>query len=568
MVELRGERERIVGEYHRSTDNDEQVLAQERVSETVEGGYEIRAQLSAESMVGGAYTHTVAGPLLRIAAWCDIMAWGGWLESDVRTSRDRRAHDSLPHELRACNRGATDHGVEAHRRSIDQARALWTGVGIRNHLHARECAGRRCGHCRLNRDRRRCARCPNRRRRPMESNHRPGEEQQPSGSSGQPDAQSRDFGNPPPVTTWRRPGQTRLDALLDFVPRWGRPPGVTPWEPGHEIRIQSLGGIVSKERRRYTIVGHGEFHRSVLKHRNWTINSSQKMTHSKSHTVVIGGPGTASSTDTDESGDAPGAPSIERGRDTLEVRGDARLEFHSRTIMMSGFVTRRLENGVVRMASLEGVICGGAFVRAVAGPSANMSPLCSGDVYGGGARSAINRSMLALLHYRAAAAAAWASGVYVRASNIVVEPLLSAPSSPGPRSMILAKLARLAAAANKVLTPLRAVLAPLDILIGLITFVPMLFFGLGMLALSLIRAPIPIPPMGPPRVHQAHGPLRAGFLQHGAQHLKEGESCSCRLRSGHVHRHARCLQDSALAVPAPFPNIARTRWSFRDTSRS
>ena len=83
MLDIRGERERIVDEYHRSTDNDEQVLAQDQLSETVEAGYEIRAALSAESMIGGAYAHTVVGPCLRLAGWCDFMAWGGWLEADI-----------------------------------------------------------------------------------------------------------------------------------------------------------------------------------------------------------------------------------------------------------------------------------------------------------------------------------------------------------------------------------------------------------------------------------------------------------------------------------------------------
>ena len=83
MTYVRGERERIAGVYHRTTDGDEQVLAQERVDETVEGGYRILAALSAESMIGGMYTHTVVGPHLRMAAWCDFMAWGGWLEADI-----------------------------------------------------------------------------------------------------------------------------------------------------------------------------------------------------------------------------------------------------------------------------------------------------------------------------------------------------------------------------------------------------------------------------------------------------------------------------------------------------
>ena len=321
------------------------------------------------------------------------------------------------------------------------------------------------------------------------SEYREGSGDNEDSTAGLPTA-AQDFENPPPVTAWRQPGQTRLDALLDFVPRSERPPDVTPWEPGHEIRIQSLGGIVSKERRRYTIVGHDEYHHRVAGHRNGIIHTSQKLTHSQNHTVMVGAQDVL-----DQIGTA------DLGKDFLEVRGDARIEFHSRTTMMSGIISRRLENGVVRLASMEGVICGGLFARTIVGPSANMSPLCSGDVYGGVARAAVNRSMLAILLYRAAASAAWACGVYVRSANVVVEPLLSSPASTGPRGLILAKLARLSAAANKVATPLRAVVMPLDLLLGVVTFIPMLLMGLGMLAYNIIKSPIAIPPAGPPRVH-------------------------------------------------------------------
>ena len=307
----------------------------------------------------------------------------------------------------------------------------------------------------------------------------------------------------PPITAWRQPGQTRLEALLEFVPhhvpalgalpgavqRPTRPPDATPWEPGHAIRIQTLGGIVSKERRRYTIIGHDEYHHHVAKHRDGTIGTSQSLTHAQGQTVLV------------RRGEQVEEMSADWGRDALEVKGDARIKFHSRTTMLSGHISRRLDGGVVRMASMEGVICGGFFMRAIVGPSANMSLFCTGDVYGGAARVSINRSMLALMHYRAAQHAAWASLLYRRAANIVIEPVVPITADPGPRGRILAKLARLARAIDKVLTPLRMVLPPLDILLGVITFLPMLAFGLGMLAYNLIKKPIPIPQAGTPRVH-------------------------------------------------------------------
>ena len=58
------------------------------------------------------------------------------------------------------------------------------------------------------------------------------------------------------VERWRPAGTPMLNALLTHVP------GETdrrPWQPGMELNVHGQGGLVSNDRRRYTIIGHGEY---------------------------------------------------------------------------------------------------------------------------------------------------------------------------------------------------------------------------------------------------------------------------------------------------------------------
>ena len=80
---LRGSRDRTVGEYEHVTDGEEIHNIADSVVETVHGGVRLEAAVSAESIVGGAYVNTIAGPYLRLAAWVDFLVWGGWAEADV-----------------------------------------------------------------------------------------------------------------------------------------------------------------------------------------------------------------------------------------------------------------------------------------------------------------------------------------------------------------------------------------------------------------------------------------------------------------------------------------------------
>lgn len=83
FAEMAGERDRTADSYERSTDNTETLVIDGSCTETVDGRMTVRAALSAESLVGGTYTNAITGAYLRLAAWCDQMAWGGWLEADL-----------------------------------------------------------------------------------------------------------------------------------------------------------------------------------------------------------------------------------------------------------------------------------------------------------------------------------------------------------------------------------------------------------------------------------------------------------------------------------------------------
>lgn len=79
----RGDRIRDAGQYERTTSGEEGVSIGAAYHETVHGSVHQLAALGAEAIVGGAYVNTIAGPYMRVAMWCDYMAWGGWAEIDL-----------------------------------------------------------------------------------------------------------------------------------------------------------------------------------------------------------------------------------------------------------------------------------------------------------------------------------------------------------------------------------------------------------------------------------------------------------------------------------------------------
>ena len=221
------------------------------------------------------------------------------------------------------------------------------------------------------------------------------------------------------------------------------------------------------------------------------------------------------------------------GVDRLVVGGSASYRVGSRTLMMSGSVNRLWDGGVVRMACMEGVICAGVFARVIAGPSATLSGMMTADVYGGCARVSAVRAYVALLQYRAAKSAAWASGVYVRHATFVIEPIVGSPSQGTPASRFSAKMARLAMLSTRAgkmarrVTRMtqrigktrawraaaragrgiksgsdatRTVCPVADIIAGLVTL-PLAFIGIAMFFANFVKKPIAVPSEpGPPRM--------------------------------------------------------------------
>ena len=290
-----------------------------------------------------------------------------------------------------------------------------------------------------------------------------------------------DFESETPPESWRPAGTPILNGLMNYVPTGT---DQRPWVPGHELWIKGQGGIVSKDRRQYTILGHGEYANHIGGCRKLVANAQRITAGGELHTQIQ---------QADDVGDSVG--DIPWGRDSLTVSGDASMTFGSRTLMMSGIVNRTWHGGVMRLASMEGIICGGAFLRLIASPSATMSGLNTGDVYGGCARVAAVRSYLAVLQYRAAQSAAWAMGVYTRNATYVIEPVVGSPSDQIPAKGLAKKLARL----GQAMRVARMLCPVLDILVGVVTLVPLGIFALFNLIRGVVKKRVPIPPSGPPR---------------------------------------------------------------------
>ena len=282
-----------------------------------------------------------------------------------------------------------------------------------------------------------------------------------------------------------------VNALLEHLRSETDPP---LWRPGLGLDVRGLGGLVSGDRRYYTLVGAGEYANHVGGSRTLAANNQSIRTTRELRTHIGGA-------------FAPNQ-SGSKGRDSLTVDGDAEITFGARLVMMSGIVNRRWNGGVMRLASLEGVICGGGFLRLIASPSATLSGLNTGDVYGGCARVSVVRSYLAVLQYRAAQTARWVMGVYNRTATFVVEPVVGTPSA-NPQTNAASKLARL----GRTFQWARMVCPPLDILVGVGTLVPFGVYSLYRLISSAIKKPIAAPPTGPPRIRNQNVGVRIEAYQ-------------------------------------------------------
>ena len=344
-------------------------------------------------------------------------------------------------------------------------------------------------------------------------------------------------------TQWRRSGQSRLDGLLEYVPNRQEAWNTHPWRTGHTMQIFSLGGAESLDRERIAIVGLNGFTNSVAGNRE-IMTDSQSLVCEGACTIRVKKPEPPEPSEEEdvENATAPQAPikpggtvpglqtgpdrkstdapfgetkpdphaGVDWGRDELHVKGDAEIRFHSRTFMVTGSVDRIWRGGVVRLASMEGVIAGGFYTRAVGGPSLALSGIMSSDVYGGALKSAACRLLMAGIHYRAAKAAAWACGAYIRRVPFTIEPLFTV--APKPRKEGFAgKMQRLQNAAKKVLKVLRWVLPQADIVYGLLNILAIPLKAI----INKIRGKTQVDPeaKGPPRVHVKHMGLELQQLQ-------------------------------------------------------
>ena len=80
----RGRRSRRVdGTYERSVGGADLYMIGSVIEERVDGAVDVHASLESEIVMGGAYVNTIAGAYLRVTAWADFLAWGGWVEADL-----------------------------------------------------------------------------------------------------------------------------------------------------------------------------------------------------------------------------------------------------------------------------------------------------------------------------------------------------------------------------------------------------------------------------------------------------------------------------------------------------
>ena len=80
----RGRRSRRVdGTYERSVGEADLYAIGSVMEERVDGAVDVHASLESEIIMGGAYINTIAGAYLRVTAWADFLAWGGWVEADL-----------------------------------------------------------------------------------------------------------------------------------------------------------------------------------------------------------------------------------------------------------------------------------------------------------------------------------------------------------------------------------------------------------------------------------------------------------------------------------------------------
>lgn len=217
-----------------------------------------------------------------------------------------------------------------------------------------------------------------------------------------------------------------------------------PWQAGHVLEFSSYGGQRTLERRRKA-ASSGGYSNTVTGNQSTDITGSYTARYNGG-SVVIGPPAPPEGEGNDEA-EAQRQADLQSGlqeglsasTDRLSVAGNADINYENRTILMSGSINRLWQGGITKFVGMEGAICGGAFVRTIAGPSMTLSALVSGDVYGGSLRVAAARVHMALLSYRSLDAIAWACGYWGRFSTFVIIPPIKTDDAGATRRSQIGK---------------------------------------------------------------------------------------------------------------------------------
>ena len=252
-----------------------------------------------------------------------------------------------------------------------------------------------------------------------------------------------------------------LAELLDLE-SWN---GNVPWEPGISLELRASGGAHLRDDRRVSIAGES-YDAYVTGDRKVRVANHRDLKVGRNLALDVGG-----------------------GKDTLKILGDAHIKSKERMMIGKGVVRRNWTGGMTRLIGMEGVICGGAFMKSYVGSSITLTPIATGDVYGGALHgSALRLHMTGKMGYRSAERAAWSGGMFLRSTGMTIEPVVGSPLQDVPRSMA-AKAARIGLG----LCPL------LDITIGIL-MMP-ISIAMSIYAVAKNRKKPPPPPAGPPRVH-------------------------------------------------------------------
>jgi len=239
------------------------------------------------------------------------------------------------------------------------------------------------------------------------------------------------------------PASTR-GALAERSPMedgWGgwSDEGTPPWHPQSMFDLAASGGVHIREKHRETIAGQ-MYQRHVAGDQKVDVGGDSNLRVRGSHMVLM---------QSEEASPFGGdMPITKYGPDTLHVKGDAEWHAGEKTTLGAGNVERHWLGGIVRMIGMEGVICGGVFLKTFTGVSTTIAPLASGDVYGGAAHTAgVRVRGSAPMGYRSTELAAWACNYYRRACVAMTEPAEGTPAK-NPRTGKGEKALRLAMGMN------------------------------------------------------------------------------------------------------------------------